>query len=249
MGRRATTHSKNWLYHFMTSPMTLTPITRDRPVDRVTDALRRSILGGEAAPDTLLPPERELAVALGVARPTLRAALAHLEAEGLVRARQGEGVRVLDPLRHGTVDLLRHLPLRPDVVSAALEVRRALAAEAVALASARASAADRAALRALADAQRATTDAAAWIDGDLAFTRRLLEATGNVALVLLFNSLEGAWRAHPALSAALAADRDAALAATSSCWRCSPPPRPDARELVRSALEGSDAAAHGRVFP
>jgi hypothetical protein len=67
--------------------------------------------------------------------------------------------------------------------------------------------------------------------------------------VLLFNSLEGAWRAHPALSAALAADRDAALAGYELVLALLAAPRPDARELVRSALEGSDAAAHGRVFP
>lgn len=233
----------------MTRPDPFPPVSRARPVDRVTDRLRTAVLTGDPAPGELLPPERELAVRLGVSRLTLRAAVARLEAEGLLRARQGEGVRVLDPARHGTLDLLRHVPLhaRPDVVAAVLELRRALAAEAVALAAARIGAPAREHLRALAAAQGAERDAAAWLERDLAFTRGLLEGAGNLALVLLLNGLEGVWRANPALSAALAADREAALAGYALVLSLLDAPRADARDLVRLALEAADAAALARL--
>ena len=66
-------------------------------VDRVTDELRRALFEGEVAPGT---PLREVALAdsLGVARSTIREALAALVAEGLADrvAHKGTVVRSLD---------------------------------------------------------------------------------------------------------------------------------------------------------
>ena len=70
------------------------PTTRSLTADR----LRNDLLEGRWAPGETLPPERRLAEELGVSRPTLRGALATLDAEGLVRSRQGSGVVALDPL-------------------------------------------------------------------------------------------------------------------------------------------------------
>src|SRR3990170_2042144 len=109
------------------------PIVRPaRPVDAVVERLRDDLLAGRYREH--LPAERQLALALGVSRLTLRAALARLEAEGLVQARQGEGVRVLEPFEHGQVGLLAHLDLaaRPEIARSFLELRRAVAVEAVA---------------------------------------------------------------------------------------------------------------------
>jgi GntR family transcriptional repressor for pyruvate dehydrogenase complex len=58
--------------------------------------LRRDILLGRYRAGSRLPPERELATRLGTNRNTLREALRILEAEHLVRARQGDGTLVLD---------------------------------------------------------------------------------------------------------------------------------------------------------
>jgi DNA-binding FadR family transcriptional regulator len=72
------------------------PISRESAVDACARALRRSILLKEIAPDEQLPPERDLAVQLGVNRVTVRSALARLKAEGLLSVRQGSGHRVRD---------------------------------------------------------------------------------------------------------------------------------------------------------
>lgn len=73
---------------------------------QVAGRLRAAILGGEYAPGEALPPERALAVDLGTNRNTLREAIRALDESGLVRARQGHGVRVLDFRGHGRLDLL-----------------------------------------------------------------------------------------------------------------------------------------------
>lgn len=56
------------------------------------------ILRGILRPGERLPAERELAERLGVSRPSLREALASLQAAGLVTARPGAGVYVADVL-------------------------------------------------------------------------------------------------------------------------------------------------------
>src|SRR5215467_15366226 len=74
---------------------TLAPVARQSVVDAVADRLRGEILAGRLRPGTRLPSERELSLALGVNRLTLRAALARLEALGLVSTRHGSGTEVI----------------------------------------------------------------------------------------------------------------------------------------------------------
>src|SRR5438128_518849 len=70
------------------------PIARSSVVDAVADRLRDEILAGRLAAGSRLPSEREFSLALGVNRLTLRAALARLEALGLVVTRHGAGTIV-----------------------------------------------------------------------------------------------------------------------------------------------------------
>src|SRR5580693_6815220 len=95
----------------------IAPVARQSVVDAVSDRLRGEILSGRLRPGTRLPSERELSLALGVNRLTLRAGLEMLGT--LVR-----GLKLADPTWH-------------DLVRSVMEVRRILAAEAVALAAAR----------------------------------------------------------------------------------------------------------------
>jgi GntR family transcriptional repressor for pyruvate dehydrogenase complex len=221
-----------------------------RPVDAVVAALRQRILAGEYRADEFLPPERALAEELGVSRLTLRAALARLEAEGLVRARQGEGVRVLDQAEHATLGVLAHLDLeaRPEALRSFLELRRAVAAEAIAQACVRATKAQRATLERLAAEQAAETDEARYIARDIAFAREVLKAAKSFAGLLLFNSLAPIYEAQPALARALVADREQSLAGyqmTLALLREGDAAA--ARALVPAALEAADEAALARL--
>jgi GntR family transcriptional regulator, transcriptional repressor for pyruvate dehydrogenase complex len=84
----------------------LTPIPRNQPAHVACEVvLRTAILRGELEPGERMPPERELAVQLGVSRLTLRAALATLAAAGLVEVRHGSGYIVRD-FRDGGPGLL-----------------------------------------------------------------------------------------------------------------------------------------------
>jgi GntR family transcriptional repressor for pyruvate dehydrogenase complex len=61
------------------------------PTDYVVSQMREVISRGELRPGDRLPPERELALRLGVSRPSVRAGLRSLIAMGILRARQGSG--------------------------------------------------------------------------------------------------------------------------------------------------------------
>ncbi len=182
-----------------------------RTVDAAADVLRRAILRGRYPAGGRLPPERALATTLGINRLTLRAALARLESEGLVRARQGDGVLVLDWRTQAALSVLAHVKLEEDLVltRGVLELRRVMGAEAVALACERASDGDIAALEVLARAQEVEKSARVFAERDLEFGRAVLVAAGNPAMVLLLNAVEGIYRAHPRLVRALHQNRAA----------------------------------------
>lgn len=77
--------------------MPIETITPRRLYRQVADQLRQLIDAGEFGVGSRLPAERDLAIKLGVSRPTVREALIALEVDGLVRIRVGSGIYVLPP--------------------------------------------------------------------------------------------------------------------------------------------------------
>jgi DNA-binding transcriptional regulator YhcF (GntR family) len=73
--------------------------------DAVAASLERRILEGSLKPGDRLPPERELAVELGVSRPSLREAIQKLSSKGMVQSRQGGGTYVTDRLELRMTDV------------------------------------------------------------------------------------------------------------------------------------------------
>jgi GntR family transcriptional regulator, transcriptional repressor for pyruvate dehydrogenase complex len=65
-------------------------------VERVGELLRESILSGSLVPGEKLPSESQLIEAYGVSRTVIREAVAALRSDGLVEARQGAGVFVIE---------------------------------------------------------------------------------------------------------------------------------------------------------
>ena len=176
----------------------MTPDPRKRAAVEAADKVREGILTGRFRPGTSLPGERELSETLGVSRLTLRSALAHLEAEGLVRPVHGSGTRVLDYREHGGVDLLGYLArlafegrvVPIDVLGDLLELRRAVAIEAVGLAAERATDEQIRVLREHLAMQSELLDRPrAFMAADLAFARLIVRATHNLAFELIFNTV------------------------------------------------------------
>lgn len=65
--------------------------------DRIAQQILKLIVAEEIRPGDRLPSERELAVLLGVSRPSVREAVKALEAQGRLHVRHGQGVFVAAP--------------------------------------------------------------------------------------------------------------------------------------------------------
>jgi GntR family transcriptional repressor for pyruvate dehydrogenase complex len=190
----------------------IAPVARQSVVDAVSDRLRGEILSGRLRPGTRLPSERELSLALGVNRLTLRASLARLEALGLITTRHGAGTIVASWRERAGLEMLGTLvkglkladPTWHELVRSALEIRRILAAEAVALAAARHTEEDLVAIESCAQVLREHgDDALAFARADLAFMRAVCKAARNVGLELFLNTFARWPDEHPQLVAAL----------------------------------------------
>ena len=72
--------------------LSLKPIETRRLYQLIADRIRALIQSGDFPPGSRLPPERDLAVQLGVSRPSLREALIALEIDRSVEIRMGSGV-------------------------------------------------------------------------------------------------------------------------------------------------------------
>lgn len=144
-----------------------------------------------------LPPERTLAVELGLSRRSIRYALAVLEAEGRITRQQGRGTFVADG-RAGSPDLVRELAKFTNPVDT-LEARLAIEPPQARLAALRATRGDIDKLFEAAEASRVATDPASYEKADAAFHRRVAVAARNPLLIAIFdavleNAQEGSWR-------------------------------------------------------
>lgn len=103
-----------------------------RPREYAETTLLNAILQGEFPPGSQLPGERDLAVRLGVTRPTLREAIQRLARDGWLTVAQGKPTVVNNYWEEGGLNVLSHLVehqtnLPPDFISRLLEVRLQLA--------------------------------------------------------------------------------------------------------------------------
>jgi GntR family transcriptional repressor for pyruvate dehydrogenase complex len=172
-------------------------MTQLRPVSRLADTvageLENRILEGSLKPGDLLPSERDLAIELGVSRPSLREAIHKLVSKGLLTTRHGHGTRVTDQLEAHFVDpwqamLKGHPMLHHDL----LEFRQMLEGQAAYLAAERALDADLQRIDfvyASLEAAYDSDDIRICIDADVAFHQAIAEAAHNVLIGHLSASL------------------------------------------------------------
>ena len=98
------------LFHFISYQLGIREILKDSKVtfgtlekevlpDKIVDRLLTLIKDRQLEPGDRLPPERELAVTMGVSRPSLRAALRALAVMNVIEIRQGSGayITALEP--------------------------------------------------------------------------------------------------------------------------------------------------------
>ena len=175
----------------------------------VADDLVEQIAAGRWRPGDQLPPEPTLAEGLGVSRSSVREAISHLQAQGLVRVVHGRGTYVLEAspsllVPDGIVDLIARSPERVQEVH---EARLVLELGIVELAAARADERDVAELREVVAQSRRlleqglTGHETEAFELGLAFHVRLAQAARSPLLAGLYSVLVEPPAAHVAVPA------------------------------------------------
>ena len=163
----------------------------DRLSDRLASIIARQIDSGALAPGDRLPTEARLSEVHGVSRTVVREALHQLRLRGLLRSRQGSGAFVQAPPAHQPLAFDSRVLDSVDSVVQVVEVRRALEGEIAALAAERATRTQvRGLRRQLAAIEEAVAAGGDGVAEDLAFHRKIAEATGNPQFALLLGYLE-----------------------------------------------------------
>jgi GntR family transcriptional repressor for pyruvate dehydrogenase complex len=162
----------------------LQAMPRGTAVSEVVKQLTGLLTGGDLAPGSRLPPERQLAESLGVGRSAVREALAALEILGIVSVRPGSGTY----LRENTSELLPTtlswgLMLSASRTAELIEVRGGLEIQAATLTAGRIDDADVEKLRSYLDVMaESLDDVDTFIEADARFHLLIASSSGNVVL-------------------------------------------------------------------
>jgi GntR family transcriptional repressor for pyruvate dehydrogenase complex len=163
------------------------PVESRRLYQQIADQIRELIDRSGFEAGTRLPAERDLALQLGVSRPSLREALIALDVEGRVEVRSGSGVYV-SALKPGPT------PVRTAAMgespSQLMEARSVIEGELVTLACARSTSQPLTRLREiLKDMEAAIEHRRSKVDLDREFHMTLAEMSGNAVLSRLVGEL------------------------------------------------------------
>jgi len=165
--------------------MPFQPVDSRRLYEQVADQIAALVRAGEFAPGQRLPAERDLAKSLRVSRPVVREAMIALEIAGLIEVRVGAGAFVKSPPAEPVAAVNPgHSP--SDILNARLLIE----GETAALAAARATPLDLAAIAAQQEAMiREHKQGGDWRAADLGFHVAIARASGNAALASVVERL------------------------------------------------------------
>jgi GntR family transcriptional repressor for pyruvate dehydrogenase complex len=165
----------------------LKPVESRRLYQQIADQIRDLIERGGFENGMRLPPERDLALQLGVSRPSLREALIALDVEGRVEVRSGSGVYVAAVKAGPAPSRTAAMGESP---SQLMEARSVIEGELITLACARLTPAPLARLREVLKSMEAAIERSrARVDLDRQFHMTLAEASGNAVLSRLVGEL------------------------------------------------------------
>lgn len=161
--------------------------------DAIATSLEQRILEGTLKAGDRLQPERELAVELGVSRPSLREAIQKLVSKGLLQSRQGGGTFVTDRIQAMLFDPWRDLlSTHPTAHEDLLDLRRLVEGRAAEWAAERATVADQdriAAAFAALDGDADGEERVQQTGHDIAFHQAVAEASHNVLVGHLMRTM------------------------------------------------------------
>ncbi|MGC9220255.1 MAG: FadR/GntR family transcriptional regulator [Solirubrobacteraceae bacterium] len=181
-----------------TEPVSLfLPVGPRRTFEGAVEQIAQRIRLGEIAAGSRLPSERELAQAMQISRPTLRAAVHVLADAGVVEVRPGATGGIFVISDYVPFEMLRSRSgLRLDEVGGVLEARRLLEPRVAALAATNAREEDYASLQETIDAHKALLASGdvlshedRFLQLDTQFHLRVARASGNTTIVSLMRTL------------------------------------------------------------
>jgi GntR family transcriptional regulator, transcriptional repressor for pyruvate dehydrogenase complex len=162
-------------------------VISDEVILRFKDLITRRVF----LPGSKLPPERELAAALAVSRPTLRQALRALQILGVIKSRQGSGSYLAD----SAADILREplefaLALKGVAKTDLFETRCTLELRLASLAAERRTEADLDRMRAaLARMRESFNDPSRWCQHEMHFHDCIVQAARNAVMSTIMEML------------------------------------------------------------
>lgn len=177
-----------------------TPVTRARTYELVLDRIEDQIASGRLRVGDRLPPERDLAAALGVSRVAVREAIRVLQAMGLITQGTGSGRDAGTILTAAPAEALTRL-IRMHVLVSSIDsedlvrARITLERESAALAATHATpAAHERLAEALAAMESPESSIEEFNDADTAFHVTIARASGNTLVAELTTALRNAMR-------------------------------------------------------
>ncbi len=168
--------------------------------ERVIRELEKSILSGDLQPGDRLPPERELAAAMGISRSLINVCILELESRGFVRIVPRHGTFVNDYKKHGTPQMLLSLMnfesdrMDWSLFDDMMDTRRLLEYECTRLAVQNASDNDIAGMYEALAMMEDLKNAERFNEGNFLFHHILTVASGNALYAMIFNSFGNAIR-------------------------------------------------------
>jgi GntR family transcriptional repressor for pyruvate dehydrogenase complex len=158
---------------------------------QIVEHVRRKIESGRLGPGDRLPPERELALQMGVSRPSLRSGLRTLQTMGIITARRGAGTFIVEgPPRLGKGPLQFLAALHGFTLDQMYEARWMLEVGAAGLAAERASGEQ---LAGMADEITGMFTSLAkprvFLRHDLGFHRAVAAGSGNPVVAAIIGTL------------------------------------------------------------
>lgn len=180
------------------------PIRPKKISEEIVEQIKALIARGELKPGERIPSERELAVMLGVSRPSVREAIMVLEAMGFLESRQGGGTFVRPLTETSILDPLARLMEQKDprLLHALAEVRMGLESWSAYLAAQRAEDAEIAELRRLYQTMEEQAADGGWdAEVDARFHYAITAATHNTVQVHVLNTIHSLF--HTTIQVAL----------------------------------------------
>lgn len=194
--------------------MEFEPITTARAYERIVEQIEQAVLSGRLPPGHRLPGERELMAQFGVGRSTVREALRVLQANDVIRSRQGDprGPEVLGA-SPSTLYKSMHRLARTEGLGLAdlLQFRMLLEGSAYRLAAALRTEEHLARMSEALQAMRGERDYHAFSRADVAFHDAVAQATGNPLIIMCAEVVRGVVLEQIEGKLATAADRRALM--------------------------------------